>query len=146
MTAHSLAPRTRAAESPPLKRKGQGASPCRSTSLRSSSFGSAGHFCIRDEITIILRFERRVCRWESCRMHHFDLRFRIYDFRFETACGLPRTAERPVSETMSLGDAIPLTPTSLRTALRLGKPISMRPWRAVARSAQAARVAQPAEA
>ena len=29
----------------------------------------------------------------------------------ETACGLPRTAERPVSETVSLGGAIPLTPT-----------------------------------
>src|SRR6266511_2112949 len=27
------------------------------------------HFCIRGEIIIILRFERRVCRWESCRMH-----------------------------------------------------------------------------
>jgi hypothetical protein len=25
---------------------------------------------IRGEIIIILRFERRVCRWESCRMHH----------------------------------------------------------------------------
>jgi hypothetical protein len=24
---------------------------------------------IRGEIIIILRFERRVCRWESCRMH-----------------------------------------------------------------------------
>jgi len=29
------------------------------------------HFGIRGEITIILRFERRVCRWESCRMHQF---------------------------------------------------------------------------
>ena len=29
------------------------------------------HFCIRGEITITLRFERRVCRWESCRMHQF---------------------------------------------------------------------------
>lgn len=29
------------------------------------------HFRIRGEITIILRFERRVCRWESCRMHQF---------------------------------------------------------------------------
>ncbi len=29
------------------------------------------HFCIRGEITIMLRFERRVCRWESCRMHQF---------------------------------------------------------------------------
>ena len=28
-------------------------------------------FRIRGEITIILRFERRVCRWESCRMHQF---------------------------------------------------------------------------
>jgi hypothetical protein len=37
---------------------------------------------IRGETIIILRFERRVCRWESCRMHHFDLRFRIYVFRF----------------------------------------------------------------
>ena len=46
-----LAPRTRAAEYPPLKRKGQGASPCRSTNFR-----------IRGEIMIILRFERRVCR------------------------------------------------------------------------------------
>ena len=27
------------------------------------------HFRIRGEITIILRFERRGCRWESCRMH-----------------------------------------------------------------------------
>ena len=27
-------------------------------------------FGIRGEIMIILRFERRVCRWESCRMHH----------------------------------------------------------------------------
>jgi hypothetical protein len=27
------------------------------------------HFRIRGEIIIILRFERRVCRWESCRMH-----------------------------------------------------------------------------
>ena len=27
-------------------------------------------FRIRGEIIIILRFERRVCRWESCRMHH----------------------------------------------------------------------------
>ena len=35
----------------------------------------------------------------------------IYDLQFETACGLPRTAERPVSETVSLGGAIPLTPT-----------------------------------
>ena len=26
---------------------------------------------IRGEIIIILRFERRVCRWESCRMHQF---------------------------------------------------------------------------
>ena len=29
------------------------------------------HSCIRGEIIIILRFERRVCRWESCRMHQF---------------------------------------------------------------------------
>lgn len=29
------------------------------------------HFRIRGEITIILRFERRVCRWESCRMRHY---------------------------------------------------------------------------
>ena len=29
------------------------------------------HLRIRGEITIILRFERRVCRWESCRMHQF---------------------------------------------------------------------------
>ena len=29
------------------------------------------HFRIRGEIIIILRFERRVCRWESCRMHQF---------------------------------------------------------------------------
>ena len=29
------------------------------------------HLSIRGEITIILRFERRVCRWESCRMHQF---------------------------------------------------------------------------
>jgi len=29
------------------------------------------HFRIRGETTIILRFERRVCRWESCRMHQF---------------------------------------------------------------------------
>ncbi len=28
-------------------------------------------FRIRGEIMIILRFERRVCRWESCRMHQF---------------------------------------------------------------------------
>ena len=28
-------------------------------------------FRIRGEITIMLRFERRVCRWESCRMHQF---------------------------------------------------------------------------
>ena len=28
-------------------------------------------FRIRGEITITLRFERRVCRWESCRMHQF---------------------------------------------------------------------------
>src|SRR2546428_507753 len=27
---------------------------------------------IRGEIIIILRFERRVCRWESCRMRHFS--------------------------------------------------------------------------
>ena len=27
------------------------------------------HFRIRGEIIIILRFERRVCGWESCRMH-----------------------------------------------------------------------------
>jgi hypothetical protein len=29
------------------------------------------HFRIRGETTIVLRFERRVCRWESCRMHQF---------------------------------------------------------------------------
>ena len=29
---------------------------------------------IRGEITIMLRFERRVCRWESCRMHQFSWR------------------------------------------------------------------------
>jgi hypothetical protein len=29
------------------------------------------HFRIRGEIIIILRFERRVCRWESCRMRQF---------------------------------------------------------------------------
>src|SRR6266545_3663514 len=29
------------------------------------------HFRIRGEIIIILRFERRVCRWDSCRMHQF---------------------------------------------------------------------------
>ncbi len=69
------------------------------------------HFRIRGEIIIILRFERRVCRWESCRMHHFHLRFQIYDIRYQTACGSPRTAERPVSETVSLGGAIPPTPT-----------------------------------
>ncbi len=40
--------------------------------------------------------------------------FTISDLRFaiSTACGLPRTAERPVSETVSLGGAIPLTPTN----------------------------------
>ncbi len=31
----------------------------------------AQRFCIRGEIMIILRFERRVCGWESCRMHQF---------------------------------------------------------------------------
>ena len=31
------------------------------------------HFCIRGEIIIILRFERRVCRWESCRMRQPSL-------------------------------------------------------------------------
>ena len=31
----------------------------------------SAHFRIRGEIIIILRFERRVCRWESCRMHQF---------------------------------------------------------------------------
>ena len=31
-------------------------------------------FRIRGEITIILRFERRVCRWESGRMHQFQRR------------------------------------------------------------------------
>src|SRR6266576_53383 len=29
------------------------------------------NLCTRGEIIIILRFERRVCRWESCRMHQF---------------------------------------------------------------------------
>lgn len=32
------------------------------------------HFRIRGETIIILRFERRVCRWESCRMHQFTPR------------------------------------------------------------------------
>jgi hypothetical protein len=32
---------------------------------------AAHHFRIRGEIIIILRFERRVCRWESCRMRQF---------------------------------------------------------------------------
>ena len=40
------------------------------------------------------------------------MRFWIFDFRFRAACGSPRTAERPVSETVSLGGAIPLTPTN----------------------------------
>ena len=31
------------------------------------------HFRIRGEITVILRFERRVCRWESCRMRQPSL-------------------------------------------------------------------------
>ena len=34
-------------------------------------FLRAPHFRIRGEIIIILRFERRACRWESCRMHQF---------------------------------------------------------------------------
>ena len=43
-------------------------------SLKPQSTGSTvatHHFRIRGEIIIILRFERRVCRWESCRMHQF---------------------------------------------------------------------------
>jgi hypothetical protein len=76
--------------------------------IHHSSFCLHHFMCIRGEITIILRFERRVCRWESCRMHQFRLRFAISDL---TACGLPRTEERPVSETVNLGGAIPLTPT-----------------------------------
>ena len=43
--------------------------------------------------------------------------FTILDFRFQTACGSPRTAEGPVSETVSLGGAIPLTPTILKFLL-----------------------------
>ena len=46
----------------------------------------------------------------------------IYDFRFTildlAACGSPRTAEGPVSETVSLGGAIPLTPTNLFVSIR----------------------------
>lgn len=47
-----------------------------------TNFGRTANLCIRGEIIIILRFERRVCRWESCRMHHLYLRFAIGDFRF----------------------------------------------------------------
>jgi hypothetical protein len=43
-------------------------------------------FCIRGEITFILRFERRVCRWESCRVHQFHLRFMISDFKRRVVC------------------------------------------------------------
>jgi hypothetical protein len=43
--------------------------------LASNSSFSLHHFmCIRGEIIIILRFERRVCRWESCRMRQPSLR------------------------------------------------------------------------
>jgi hypothetical protein len=37
--------------------------------ILNSKFGNGR---IRGEIIIILRFERRVCRWESCRMHQFE--------------------------------------------------------------------------
>lgn len=37
----------------------------------SFSVGPSQHFRIRGEIMIMLRFERRVCRWESCRVHQF---------------------------------------------------------------------------
>ena len=37
--------------------------------------------------------------------------------QFLAACGLPRTAERPVSETVSLGGAIPPTPTILHALI-----------------------------
>ena len=38
------------------------------------AFLATHQFCIRGEIIIILRYERRVCRWESCRMHQFHFR------------------------------------------------------------------------
>jgi hypothetical protein len=37
--------------------------------FRFSTFNLRFEKRIRGEIIIILRFERRVCRWESCRMH-----------------------------------------------------------------------------
>ena len=39
--------------------------------LRTSHLTLRPSLCVRGEIIIILRFERRVCRWESCRMHQF---------------------------------------------------------------------------
>src|SRR6266545_804505 len=47
-------------------RKLPGALPHESANLSIGSISS-----IRGEIKITLRFERRVCRWESCRMHQF---------------------------------------------------------------------------
>ena len=77
-------------EAPALTRTEHGASPWQPTisptwlSSDSSSFVNCRAFApreceslrrphcrIRGETTIILRFERRVCRWESCRMHQF---------------------------------------------------------------------------
>ena len=83
------------------------------------------------------------------------LSFTIEDLRFQTACGLPRTAERPVSETVSLGGAIPLTPTIFfNRQSSIGNPnahvaqcrgsalktravsVQIRPWASAARVAQ----------
>lgn len=44
---------------------------CRARAPRECESLRRPHFRIRGEIIIILRFERRVCRWESCRMHQF---------------------------------------------------------------------------
>src|SRR5207249_4008673 len=64
----------------------------------------------RGDIIIILRFERRVCRWESCRMHQF------------TGMWLnPNSREGPDSESGSLGGASPFMPTISRRLASAGK-------------------------
>ena len=68
---------------------------------------------------IILRFERRVCRWESCRMHQPSFRATARQANLR-ACGLTRIAEGPDSESGSLGGAIPFMPTISRRLASAG--------------------------
>ena len=101
---------------PPFRRCGSAATGARARPRRFARSAWAARKCslhrlnfrIRGEIIIILRFERRVCRWESCRMHQLQRRVS------PTTRGAPLRTERLGVELPHAAPFRPRSPTQRR--------------------------------